>query len=221
MPRGFPFPGSGGGGGGGTPVLPTFVGFIAGANASNVTLTGSSISAGSIQPGDLLLCCATHQNAQPAFPAGWTPIQVQQIIQFNGVACHCSWFQRVATGMEPASYVFGGNLSNACLVDFRGAGAITSVPVINDPGTASANPQIPAVTTRYANQIVLAAFANVPAAGIAPTGYTTISNAGTIGGTAFGLWVGYKTVPSAGTLASVTVPITSNTFGTMAFAIGQ
>jgi hypothetical protein len=204
-----------------SPTLPTFIGFIAGQNNGNVTLTGSNISAGAITAGDFLLCCATHGTTAPVNPWGWNPIAIQQVIQFGGVSQHCSWFYRVATSLEPTSYAFGGSLSQAVLLDFRGAGAITTLPSINDNGTASTSAVIPACTTRYANQIVVASIANTPAAITPPAGYTNVSNVGFSSGNFYGLWIGYQTVASAGTIAAATVTITSNATGNMTFAIGQ
>lgn len=222
MPRGWPqFGGAGAGGGGSGPALPTFIGSTSGTNSSLVTLTLANLSPGTIQAGDLLLCCASHGSSTPSSPQGWNALLPVQIEQLNGVSWRQYWFWRIADGFEPTTYSFGGSDSVALLIDFRGAGQFSSLPVITDHGVASANPVIPAITTRFANQVVIGTIALNPNALTAPSGYTQIANIAAVGGTNNALYVGYQNVPTAGLVASQAGVATSGNWSSMAFAIGQ
>ena len=154
--------------------------------------------------------------------AGWSPISIQQITQFNGSAAHCTWCYRFADALEPASYGFGGSLTAAVLLNFRGAGQISSLPVITDHGATSTTPSIPAITTRLANQIVVASVAQAVAGFTAPGTYTQVSQQALVGGTNYGIWVGYLGVVTPGVVASVAGAYSpAGNWGAMAFAIGQ
>ena len=86
---------------------------------------------------------------------------------------------------------------------------------------SSATPTTPGVVTGAPNQVAVAAIALATEILTPPAAYTTVFNANVTFGVAYGLWVGYKALPSAGLVPDAVGSMTSSNWGSMTFAIGQ
>jgi|GEM_PF-3485488 len=213
--------GGGGGGGGPAPVSPTFIGFSSATLNGTITLS-NTLSAGALQVGDLMLVCVSNSPNPPTFPVGFNPLAPQQVVQFNGTAAKSTWYWRIADGFEPANYAgWGGGLCSGALAVFRGAGQFSSLPVISDHATSSIAPTVPQITTRVANQLVIASLPTSGGPLTPPGAYTTIVNIAGVGGTNFALWLGYLSQAPAGVVAAAAGAMTIGNWGAEVFAIGQ
>jgi hypothetical protein len=177
-------------------------------NASQISIaTPSPIAAGDVLLGQITFSGGSSTSITA--PSGWTLIDRQD----NGTAVSQAIYYKVATSSEPASYTWtlsaAGRFAGG-ITAFRGADIANPIDAYGGQvNTSSTTVSAPAVTTRYANDMIvmLAGYNGSEKSFTGPSGFTQSylqnTNAGQNGTTAYTASNLQSAIGSTGTLTAV------------------